>query len=149
MVNEWHGIPFVRRWGIQEMGKVGIVLSRYELHLPFKWWRATRVFLQKQVKSLSVLQSLLKPLFCFSRASVAWLDTLAHFSVICCFQFAISLLSGSTTLKKRKQWPITTGFLHEKRQNHCWTGEHFVLFKPASRSPFCIISKVLLFICEL
>lgn len=114
MVNEWHGIPFIRRWRRQEMGKVGIVLPRYELHLTFKWWRTARVFLQRWVKSLSVLQSPLKPLFWFFRASVAWLDAPTHFSVICCFQFAISLLSGNTTLKKRKQCPITTGFLHEK-----------------------------------
>lgn len=110
MVNEWHGIPFVRRWRRQEMGKVGIVLPRYELHLTFKWWRTARVFLQRWVKSLSVLQSLLKPLFCFFRASVAWLEAPTHSSVICCFQFAISLLSGNTTLKKKKAMPHNNWF---------------------------------------
>lgn len=115
MMDEWHGIPSIRRQGRQEMGKVGIVSSRYELCLSFNWCSITRVILQKQVKLvLCVLQSLSKPFLWFSRTSVVWLDTPAHFSAMCCFLLATSPLSGTTTLKKKKQWPLTRSFLHEK-----------------------------------
>lgn len=46
---------------------------------------------------------------------------------------------------KKKAVAPNKGFSPQKTVRHYWTREHFVIFKSASKSPFCEISKVSLF----
>lgn len=94
-----------------------------------------------KASKILVLQSILNPLFRFFRASVAWLDTPAQFSVICS--------QAAQPCKKENNDPQQLVFSMKIWQNHYWTREYFDIFKLASRSKFYIIPNVLLFICEL
>lgn len=114
MTDEWHGIPSIRRQGRQETGKVGIVSSRYELCLSFNWCsitsdsaktsKACSVCSPKPFKALPLVFqdfcSLVRhtcTLFCHVLFSACHFPTLRH-----------------DNPEKRKQWPLTRSFLHEK-----------------------------------